>query len=175
MRRSKQAGFSIVELMVVCIIVMILAGILIPKLQQAMIAGEQSAAVANLHEINSAESTFWQLYRDGYTLSINQLGGPLGTTPTCVNAMLINDLISNSPNQQSGYVYTFTPGTVPAYNQGIPEQCGQTGFTTYSVAATPVTSGAGYSFCIDDTAVIRVSSQGAITGYCGASQQPPLQ
>ena len=108
--QSKQTGFSLTEVLVTVVILLILVGILLPHLQQAIVASEQTAACANLRAIFNAQTTFWQLYRNGYALTLNQLGGPAGSN-TCDSAGLINETISSS-YQQGGYTYNFTSNSI---------------------------------------------------------------
>ena len=57
-QRSISAGFSLIELLVVVLIIGVLASLLLPALARARGAARKSACVSNLHQLGLA----WQLY-----------------------------------------------------------------------------------------------------------------
>jgi prepilin-type N-terminal cleavage/methylation domain-containing protein len=174
---KRQKGFSLIELLIVVAIILIIAAIAIPNLLRAKIAANQASAVGALRTMTSAEETFSSTYSDGFTLTLQQLGGPAGSG-SCTNAGLIDEVLSTPPSQKSGYGFVFTPNGTPALTAGIPVACGASGDTGYSISSTPVTLGSTgtASYCVDETGVIRINSAGTpIVGVCSASTFPPLQ
>lgn len=175
--RNRNRGFSLIELLIVVAIILIIAAIAIPNLLRAKIAANQSGAVQALRTMTSAEQTFSSTYSDGFTLTLAQLGGPVGSRG-CTNAGLIDEVLSTPPNQKSGYNYTFTPNGVVALVSGVPAACGgMSGDSGYSISATPVAASTGTaSYCVDETGVIRVNAAGVlISPPCSTSGYPPLQ
>ncbi|MFY9802165.1 MAG: prepilin-type N-terminal cleavage/methylation domain-containing protein [Candidatus Acidiferrales bacterium] len=174
---DRNRGFSLIELLIVVAIILIIAAIAIPNLLRAKIAANQASAVQALRTMTSAEQTFSSTFNDGYTLTMQQLGGPVGSSG-CNNAGLIDEVLSTAPFQKSGYGFVFTANGNVALASGVPAACGASGDTGYSISATPVTLGSTgtASYCVDETGVIRVNSSGvAIPAPCANSGFPPLQ
>ena len=78
MKNSK--GFSLLELLIVVAIILIIATIAIPSLLRSRQAANESAAVANLRTINTAEVTY-----------LSSSGGNYGDLPALVAAGLLDD------------------------------------------------------------------------------------
>jgi prepilin-type N-terminal cleavage/methylation domain-containing protein len=85
-------GFSLLELLIVVAIILIIATIAIPSLLRSRQAANESAAVATLRTINTAQVTY---------LSSN--GGNYGTISNLVGAGLLDSRFNGSVG---GYNYT---------------------------------------------------------------------
>jgi prepilin-type N-terminal cleavage/methylation domain-containing protein len=81
MKRSPNAGFSLVELLLVVTIVGIIASIAIPYYYRARQAAEGAATIAHLSVIRSTQATHYsQKVRYGRMDEIASIHGSLGTT-----------------------------------------------------------------------------------------------
>lgn len=144
--RNPQAGFSLIELLIVVAIILIIAAIAIPNFLRAKISAHESSAAASLRSINTAEATYNTTYGAGYA-SFAQLSTPaIPCVPTLAIACLIDPALSTAA--KSGYNFT-------AVGLGA-------GNINYVSGAVPITVGATgqRTFCIDETGVIHVDQTG---------------
>ena len=159
--RSKQKGFSLIELLIVVAIILIIAAIAIPNLLRAKMAANEASAVGSLRTITTAEVSYSTTYGTGYSPLAN-LGGAAPCTAAAATACLIDQVLAGGT--KSGYtIATPVPGatgTVAAPN------------TTFLATAVPVTLGQSgqRSFCTDDSGVIRFNPAGAAIATEAACQ-----
>lgn len=173
--RSRQCGFSMIELLIVVAIILIIAAIAIPNLLRSKISANEASAVASLKQVGTANVLYFSLYNLGFAGSLTQLGPPGGSCATVSSgcAELLDALLSGvdpaTPNPvKSGYTFTYsapiaTP-TLVAPNQ------------SYSVVAVPVGPGStGVStFCMDggNIYVIWRDTSGGTTTSTGTGCAP---
>jgi len=141
----KNRGFSLIELLIVVAIILVIAAIAIPSFLRSRMAANESAAVAALRTLNTAQVSYSSAYPTvGYAASMTALGGTSCTPPSSTGACLIDTALAGGV--KSGY--TFTLSNV----SGTPN-------STYNFIATPVVwnySGIRY-FCTFADAVVRSS------------------
>jgi type IV pilus assembly protein PilA len=110
----KQAGFSLIELLIVVSIILIIAAIAIPSLVGAKIAANEAAAANSIRTINTAQVTYQSTYAAiGYSNSIAALGPPASTGcpaagPVSANACLIDFGLANAATPakaKTGYYF----------------------------------------------------------------------
>ena len=98
-------GFSLIELLVAVAVIAIIAGIAIPALLQARIRGNESAAIASLSAIRSAQATYASTCaRGGYAQSLNDLA----LAPTGATQPFISEPLGANGVIRSGYVANLT-------------------------------------------------------------------
>jgi prepilin-type N-terminal cleavage/methylation domain-containing protein len=131
-RDSRFDGFSLVEVLVVVMVILIIAAIAIPNLVHGKMRANEAAAVASVQTIHTAEVLYYNAYPEvGYASSLKVLGSN-GTTcdkPTSTAACLITDEALTS-GIKNGYVFEIVgDGNKPT--------------ASYSVSASPETSVSG--------------------------------
>jgi type IV pilus assembly protein PilA len=143
--RSKQKGFSLIELLIVVAIILIIAAIAIPNLLRSKMAANEASAVGSLRSINTASVAYSTTYGT-YPGSLGALGP--SSAPSSTAADLIDSVLSSGT--KSGYTFTFTAGT---------------GNLSYSITAAPTTAGVTgqRGFYTDQSGVIRADTSGSAT------------
>jgi len=92
--KKNNKGFSLLELLIVVAIILIIATIAIPSLLRSRQAANESAAVANLRTINTAEVTY-----------LSSSGGNYGAIQDLISAGLLD---STFTGVKAGYSFTVT-------------------------------------------------------------------
>jgi type II secretory pathway pseudopilin PulG len=133
----KQAGFSILELMIVVGIIIIVAAIAIPNLLRARVAANEASAVESLRAIDAAEIGYLQVYPDmgTYACQLSYLGPPLSGGPVNSTAADLID-VQLSSGIKSGYSF-YMACTPPAGD----------GTTGYQVQSAPTGASITGSSC----------------------------
>jgi type IV pilus assembly protein PilA len=156
MRRTK--GFSLIELLIVVAIILIIAAIAVPSFLHSRMAANESAAVASIRTLNTAQISYNTAYPTvGYAATLGALSGTSCSPPTSTSACLIDAVLAGG--QRTGYTFTLSNVT------GTPN-------STYNVIAAPTsvnTTGTRY-FCSFADAVVRVSMSTIAT--CDGSVNP---
>jgi prepilin-type N-terminal cleavage/methylation domain-containing protein len=157
--RTRQKGFSLIELLIVVAIILIIAAIAIPNLIRSRMSANEASAVGTLRTINTAEVSYSTTYPDVGFTQLSSLGGAAPcTAATSAGACLIDDSIAQAPNTKSGYTFTTVPGA-------------QTPAVTYSSTGYPQVLGQSgqRAFCSDQSGVIRAN---ATAGTCATADAP---
>jgi prepilin-type N-terminal cleavage/methylation domain-containing protein len=132
MKNSK--GFSLLELLIVVAIILIIATIAIPSLLRSRQAANESAAVANLRTVNTAQVTY-----------LSSSGGTYGLMADLITAKLLDDTFTAT---KAGYNYTMVLDAT---------------FNDYTVQANPAASNSGrYGYYSTPDAVVRYSTTASL-------------
>jgi type IV pilus assembly protein PilA len=147
----KPRGFSLIELLIVVAIILVIVAIAVPSFLRSRIAANESAAVASLRTLNSAQISYNSAYPTvGYADTLAVLGGTSCSPPSSASACLIDSVLASG--QRTGYNFTLTNVS------GSPN-------STYNFIAAPTMynySGMRY-FCSYADAVVRYSTSSITT------------
>jgi type IV pilus assembly protein PilA len=150
------AGFTLVELLIVMSVILVLMTLAIPKLMSVNIRANETSATASLRTLNEDENTYNSDYpTHGYACTLPALGGKAGSgNPTPDAAQLISDDLASG--HKSGYTFTITCSDKTTNNTGIDQ------FNSYLINAVPNTVGrtGNRGFCTDQTGEIRYDPKG---------------
>jgi type IV pilus assembly protein PilA len=150
--RSKQKGFSLIELLIVVAIILIIAAIAIPNLLRAKMAANEASAVGSMRTINTTAVEYSTTY-GGYPPSLLAMGGPAGGTATSTSAELIDAVLAGGT--KSGYTFTYTTGATDSNGN----------FVSYTLTGNPTSVGVTgqREFFTDQSGVIRGNATGSAT------------
>ena len=153
--RTRESGFTLVELLIVMSVILILMTLAIPAMQSVIRRGNETSATASLRNLNEMEGQYASTYpQHGFACTLAALGGKQGSAPPSPEAaqLIADDLASGT---KSGYTFTIggcnktTVNNIDMYN-------------SYQVNAVPNSIGhsGNRGFCTDENAQIRYDPKG---------------
>jgi len=151
MKKRKQSGFSLIELLIVVAIILIIAAIAIPNLLASKMAANESSAVQQTRAITTAEVVYTTQYNIGFAAQLMYLGD--GGSASSTSAGLIDSVLA--AGSKGGYSFTYVPLNPDASSH----------YQTFTLNADPLNPGySGRKFYFtDQTAVIRMNLSAAAT------------
>lgn len=163
-RSSLEAGFTLMELLIVISIMIILMLIAIPNMLNLKEHANETSALESLHTIQEAETQYESSYpENGYACSLAALGGEgKSTAPNAQAAQLIPDDLASG--NKSGYTFRITNCTKTTVDN-------HDTYNSYEVTAVPQAIGkTGHrGFCLDMAGTIKSDPAG------GTNCTVPLQ
>jgi type IV pilus assembly protein PilA len=131
------AGMTLLELLLVVAVILIIAAIATPRLLRARTTANETAAIAAMRAISTAEDLYAKTCgQGGFAGSLTALG----ITPAGSNAPFLSADLTGSPAPQSdGYTFVVVPGNGSSPG---PDDCnGGVTVSTFYSSAVPLTVG----------------------------------
>jgi len=124
----RRRGFSLIELLIVIAIILILAMIAVPKVNQQLMSARETAAIQEIKTIHQAETQYYSTFGK-YAASLNELGPPASGAAGPAAADLIPKGLAEG--KAGGYIYTVS-GSATGYSVNAnPENYGNSGRRTF--------------------------------------------
>jgi len=102
-----EAGFTLMELMIVVALILIIAAMAIPSIVDSKIHADEASAVASIRAINTAEVQYQAAY-GGFADSLANLGGADPCTKSAATACLLDQSLAGGV--KSGYRFAAAGG-----------------------------------------------------------------
>jgi prepilin-type N-terminal cleavage/methylation domain-containing protein len=136
-RRTRQRGFSLIELLIVIAIILIILSIALPQMSKARMHAQEMAAQAEIRTINQVQIQYQSQFGK-FATALGQLGPPAsnGAVEGPENAGLIPAGLASGSS--SGYVFTVTQTQGGYAVTAVPKTFGSTGRRTFYSDQTAV-------------------------------------
>src|ERR1700676_3565623 len=125
---KRRNGFSLIELLIVIAIILIIAAIAVPKMNNQMQAAHEMAAIRQLTTIHQGETQYYSQF-GRYAASLTELGPPASGAATPAASDLIPKVLADGKN--SGYTFAVQPSPTGYAITAIPEAFGSSGRRTF--------------------------------------------
>ena len=163
-RREREAGFTLMELLIVISIMLILMLIAIPNFSNMKSQANETSAIQSLRAIYEAQIQYQTNFpANGFAPNLTMLGGSSASGPPSPQSAQVLDT-NLATGQKSGYTFAIVNPTKITVNN-------QDQYTGYEATAVPQAVGkTGHrGFCIDQQGEIKADPTG------GTNCTVPLQ
>ena len=127
MRTQRRRGFSLIELLIVIAIILIIAAIAVPKMNNQMMAAHEMAAIRQITTIHQAETQYYSQF--GKYAALTELGPPASGAASPAAADLIPKVLADGKN--SGYIFAVQNTATGYAVTAVPETFNSTGRRTF--------------------------------------------
>jgi prepilin-type N-terminal cleavage/methylation domain-containing protein len=127
-RRRSESGFSLIELLIVIAIILIIAAIAVPKLNNQRMNAQEMAAIRQIGTIHTAQIQYYSQF-GRYAASLTELGPPSSGQQSPAAADLIPKTLADGKN--TGYIFTVATAPTGYTVTAVPEAFGNTGRRTF--------------------------------------------
>jgi type IV pilus assembly protein PilA len=163
--RTRDRGFSLIELLIVVAIIVIITAVAIPNLRTGRMQAQEAAALKALNTLTTV-CTAYQTNYYSFPHALSDLGPPASGTPSKTAADLLNTVMAppgGGPAVKDGYTFRYVAG--PADDNG--------NIATYSITADPTSQNQTgvRRFYVDQTGTVRYTMDGSPATVLS----PPLQ
>jgi len=124
----RRRGFSLIELLIVIAIILIIAAIAVPKMNNQMQAAHEMAAIRQITTIHQGETQYYSQF-GRYATSLAELGPPASGAATPAASDLIPKVLADGKN--SGYLFTVVASPTGYSITAVPEAFGNSGRRTF--------------------------------------------
>lgn len=121
-------GFSLIELLIVVAIILIIAGIAVPKMQNQLMAARETAVIEEIRTIHKAQIQYYSQFGT-YATALAQLGPPTSGNIGPEGSDLIPSTLSSG--EKDGHVFTLTGSPGGYVIQVQPRNFGSDGRRTF--------------------------------------------
>lgn len=128
MVNRRRRGFSLIELLIVISIILIIAAIAVPKMNNQLMASHEMAAIRQITTIHQAETQYYSQFGK-YAGSLVELGPPASGAAGPAAADLIPKVLADGKN--SGYVFAVQASPTGYSVTAVPEAFNSSGRRTF--------------------------------------------
>ena len=126
-RNRRRRGFTLIELMIVIAIILIIAAIAVPKMNNQMMAAHEMAAIRQITTIHQAETQYYSQF--GKYAALAELGPPASGAAGPSAADLIPKILADGKN--SGFIFAVQSTATGYAVTAVPETFNSTGRRTF--------------------------------------------
>ena len=127
-RRRHNAGFSLIELLIVIAIILIILAVALPRLGKARLFAQEMAAKKAISTIHTEQAQFYSQYGQ-YATTLTQLGPPASGAASQSSADLIDRDLAGG--EKGGFKFTLQQTPTGYVILATPTLFGTTGGHTY--------------------------------------------